>query len=364
MKKLFLFSMMLFMLAFMSCTKQENVVGPVATKTGKLLLPDVSIVQGSELITKSGNVNSITNLTYEFWVKNGSTWVLAGDELFKDGTTSQSGHHSSFDVNFPHNCTSNAQEEHCVTEVPLGIQTRIVVTAWTGSNTNKVVKYYGIYETPNTGFVFTTSNNISTITSFVIKLYEIDSRLKIDVSDLASNTNFNFYLTFNGNIRDVNYADIVTTSLPSWIFTTTSGTRNFQGVPLKLTPATAFTTVFSVLGSGQSHHESDYKIKINNGSDVTAVKTGNYFSIFELFGQGANNFTVSYIIKRKGNNDIFKSGTITLTTPTTNGFVPSNWLQPGYNFTVTFLSDPQDLGRGCFTSDLVENDNISGTVTL
>jgi hypothetical protein len=352
MKKFLLFSMMLFILAFMSC-KKNNVI---PTTTGKMLYPQVTLVQGSELVTKSLDQipgNQITKLQYEFWVTGGNagststTWVLAKNGLFKDGTDPQSHNSPIWTVDYPNTCTT------CFIEVPLNMRTRVVVK---GLDSDGKIKYYGIYDSGVLGW---TDVNIPTIT---INLYEIDSRLKMNVDDLIKNTNYDFHFTFSGNIADVDYDKIV--QMPSyWLINNAKNNRSFNSVPLKNTNLTSFTKNVDVIGSGAANGGGTPTYKID-GVVVTDLS-----NVFELFAKGASSFTVTYSIVRK--DGYVASATkaitaITVTSPTIpTTFIPMNWLQAGYNFNITFtVADPTNLGQGCFIGTLTFNDNIDGTVNL
>lgn len=343
MKKLFLFSMVLFMLAFASCKKQDD----LTPKTGKMLLPQVSLVQGSELITKSADL-SVDQITYEFWVKNGSVWAPAGKGLFKDGSDAQAANNYSWTTAYPNQCQT------CFIEVPLNMQTRIVAKVMKGGK----IKFYGIFETPVSGFEHTGDQIVLT----QMKAYEINSRLKLDVSDLAKNTNFNFVLTFSGTVKDVDYSNIVQSLSTSWMFTKPTGNdRNYESMPLT-SAGTAYSQTFSVLGYNSQGTPADYKL----GTAVaisTVVGSKTYFEIYEFFGQGSNDSKVTYSITRVSDGASIKTNLPIVATGPTTKFA-TNWLQAGYNFTITMLADPQALGKGCFTTDLVYNTEVTGTVNL
>lgn len=336
----------LIVLSFASCKKQD-----VAT-TGKMKLPQVSLVQGSQLVTKSAG-NTITQLTYEFWVKapNGTSsttgWVLASNALYKDGSVAQGNNSAIWTLSYPEMkpLSPSTMPAQGFIEVPLNMQTRVVVKGSDDSG----IKYYGIFDTGAGGW---TTPNIGTIT---INLYEIDSRLNINIDDLLLNRNFDFHFTFSGHVRDIDYNAIVQQS-NFWLLNATANNRNFQGVPLVATPSTSFTKTVDIIGAGSVTGIPTLKI---DGVTVSSIN-----SIYELFAQGSADFTTVYSIVRKDGFVVVAPKTITMATPTTNGFNPSNWCQAGYNFYITFTADPQQLGQGVFVGTLTVNDNINGTIPL
>lgn len=332
---------------FMSCKKQD-----LAPDSGKMKLPLVSLVQGSQLITKSAG-NTITKLTYEFWVKapNGTTsttgWVLASNALFKDGSVAQANNSAIWTLSYPEMkpLVPSTMPAQGFIEVPLNMQTRVVVKGLDDSG----VKYYGIFDTGVNGW---TNPNIGTIT---INLYEIDSRLNINIDDLLLNRNFDFHFVFSGHVSGIDYNAIVQQS-NFWLLNAAANNRNFQGVPLLSTPSTLFTKTVDIIGAGSTTGTATIKI---DGVTVPSVN-----KIYELFAQGSADFTTKYSIVRKDGYVVVPQKTITMTTPTTNGFNPSNWCQAGYNFNITFTADPQQLGQGVFVGTLTVNDNINGTIPL
>jgi len=351
--KNFLFSFVLLLLALVSCQKQSDIVTPT---TGKMLLPQVTLVQGSELVTKSADA-SVNKITYEFWVKSGSTWIPAGKELFKDGTGAQTANDYSWTTNYPNECQT------CFIDVPLNMQIRVVAKVMK----DNVVKFYGIYETPANGFTL----NGTQIPLTQMMAYEINSRLRLDVSDVAKNTNFNFVFTFTGTVREVDYSNIVLGE-SSWIFTQTTNVRGFNAFPLMAT-GTSYSETFSINGSGHAGVAPVYMLGVTTfpTGHIVTEGTKTYFEIYEFFGRGSDGMQVRYSITRKNDNTPIKTNVlITATTATgttatgiTSAFA-NNWLQAGYNFTITMFADPQALGKGCFTTTLINNTEITGTVTL
>jgi len=344
--KNFLFSFVLLILALVSCNKQDNVI-PASHQMGKMSLPQVSLIQGTELITKAADF-SVNKITYEFWVKSGSNWVLAEDGLFKDGTTSQNNNKPIWTVDYPNECST------CFIEVPLGMQTRIVAKVMKGT----VIKFYGIFETPETGFV----HNGNQIALTQMKAYEINSRLRLDVSDLIKNTNFNFVFTFHGTLKNVDYSNIVQSASTSWMFT--GNARTTQLMPLENTGMN-YDQIFSILGKNHPLEAPDYKLGTSTfpAINITTVGTKTYYEIYEFFGQGSNDCTVTYSITRKSDNKPIKTNVPITAVGPASGFA-SNWLQAGYNYTITLFADPQDLGNGCFTTTLIYNTEVNGTVNL
>ena len=346
MKKILLFLTVALTFMFTSCKKQD-----VAT-TGKMKLPQVSLVQGSQLITKTAG-NTITQLTYEFWVKapNGTSstsgWVLGSNALYKDGSTAQANNSAIWTLSYPtmNPISPSTMPNQGFIEVPLNMETRIVIKGADDSG----IKYYGIYDTGAGGW---TNANIGTVT---VNLYEIDSRLNINVDDLILNRNFDFHFVFSGHVQPVNYNSIVQLS-NFWLLNASANNRDFQAVPYLSTSSTLFTTIVDIIGAGSTTGTPTYKI---NGSPVPSIN-----SIFELFAQGSTDFTTVYSIVRKDGYVVVAPKTITMASPTTNGFNPSNWCQAGYNFNITFTADPQQLGQGVFVGTLTVNDNINGTVPL
>jgi len=345
MKKFFILGMMLFLLAVVSCTKQDDIVTPVV-KTGKMLLPQVSLVQGSELITKDADINSLDSLRYEFYVKgpnvggNSGTWVLAEDGLYKDGSAAQVNNSPIWEVGYPNNCTT------CFIEVPLNIATRVVVKGIK----NHVTLYYGIFETA--GWTLTNIGNVN------INLFEANSRLLLDLSDVIKNTNFNFYFKFTGSVNPVDFNGIVNTTTP-WQFNATRDYHTFGSLsPL----SSGFSHVIEVNGKGIPNSTPEYKI---DGVVTTITSTT---PVIVLLGQqSSSNFKAEYSITRKDGVVVKSLSTVTSiqNTPTSgSGFSFMNWLQAGYNFNVKFLADPQQLGNGCFVGTLINNTTVNGTVTL
>lgn len=343
--KNFLFALVALLIMFASCKKD-------IVTTGSMKLPLVSLIQGSELITKSAGI-TITQLTYEFWVKapNGTTsttgWVLASNALFKDGSVAQANNSAIWTLSYPamNPISPSTMPSQGFIEVPLNMQIRVVVKGSDDSG----IKYYGIFDTGITGW---TNPNIGIIT---INLYEIDSRLNININDLLLNRNFDFHFVFSGHVSGVNYNTIVQQS-NIWLLNAAANNRNFQGVPLLSTPNTLFTKTVDIIGAGSITGTPTLKI------DNVTVPSIN--SVYELFSQGSSDFTAVYSIVRKDGFVVVAPKIITMTTPTTNGFNPSNWLQAGYNFNITFTADPQQLGQGVFIGTLTVNDNITGTVPL
>lgn len=336
---------MLLTLALVSCQKQSDIVTPT---TGKMHYPTINLVQGSELVTKSAG-NTITTLTYEFWVKapnaggTGTTgWVLAEDGLFKDGTTPQNNNAPTWDVAYPNNCTT------CFIDIPLHMETRIVIKGKDADG----IKYYGIGTSPVGGWTTAEIGNMT------INMYEIDSRLTIDVSDLIKNTNFNFTLTFAGTIKPIDYNNIVQ-STDSWLLGVASGVRNYRGVPLVSTTGVSVLKKIEILGTGIKNTTPTYKI---NDATATIEQVQN---VYEYFGKGSSDFTATYSVVRR-DGVVFKPTTaITMASPNpSTSFSGTNWLQAGYDFHIAFTANPQDLGKGCFVGTLTSNSTINGTVGL
>jgi len=352
-------------LSVSSCRKQDSL-----PTVGKMQLPKVSLVQGSELITKSAG-NTITNITYEFWVKapNGGTngsnvWVLGSNALYKDGSTAQQNNSAIWTLPYP-------PTSYTFIEVPLNMETRVVAKG----TDNDGVKYYGIYDTGSAGWTTTT------IPEVTINMYEIDSRLNVNVDNLLLNRNFDFHFYFSGHIKNVDYDGIVQQPTP-WLLNIAPNIRNFNGVSLLTTPNTQITETLDIIGAGSMTGTPTINITgvpSTNGtitsvnvpvtiSNLTTPSTftvnPSMFSIYELFHQGCSDFTVSYTIVRKDGYVVVPLTPIVMTVPTTNGFNPANWCQAGFNFNITFTADPQKLGSGVFTGTLTVNDTVTGTITL
>ena len=383
MKKIYLIVLALiagFFLSVTSCKKQDNVSLPT---TGKMQLPIAKLVPGSELVTKSSG-NGITQIQYEFWVKapnattNGTTstnsWVLGSNALYKDASGAQQRNSPIWTLPYP-------PSSYTFIEVPLNMETRVVAK---GLDVDNIIKYYGIFDTGTDGW---TTTNIPQVT---INMYEIDSRLNVNIDDLLLNRNFDFHFKFTGHMQDVNYDGIVQMTAP-WLLNIAPNVRNFQGVPLLSTPNTILNESLDIIGAGSMTGTPtititgvpitdsnltttvNVPVSVNNNTNpstftVPSSVTSNnvaLFNIFELFHQGGSDFTAQYTIVRKDGYIVKNWTTITMNAPTNStNFNGSNWCQAGYNFNIKFTADPQALGSGVFTGTLTVNDNIDGTVPL
>jgi len=387
-----------FFLSVTSCKKQDGIVLPTS---GKMQLPIANLVPGSQLITKSAG-NGITQIQYEFWVKapnattNGTNstnpWVLGSNALYKDDSGSQQRNSPIWTLPYP-------PTSYTFIEVPLNMETRVVAK---GLDSDGIIKYYGLFDTGTGGW---TTTNIPQVT---INMYEIDSRLNINIDDLLLNRNFDFHFKFTGHIQDVNYDGIIQMVAP-WLLNIAPNVRNFQGMPLLTIPNTVLNETLDILGAGSMSITATptititgYPVPNNNASPigdasttttknipVTVTSTGGtapsttftvpssitvnftttqsveLFNIFELFHQGCSDFTTQYTIIRKDGYVVKNWTTINMSAPTnTTNFDGSNWCQAGYNFNIIFTADPQQLGSGVFTGTLTPNDNINGTVPL
>ena len=141
----------------------------------------------------------------------------------------------------------------------------------------------------------------------------------------------------------------------SWLQNASANSRNWNQIPLA--------------GSGSVAH---HQLIVDGGTQtvkldgLTPTLNGSKYLLFELMHSGTSSFSTKYSILRLSDNHPEFAGDVT--SVTTAGIPASfpvlNWLNPGYNFTITATADPLKLGDGTFCGTLTNNDEVTGTIKL
>lgn len=334
MKKLLFVSLVIMLVALVGCKKEQANLPTV----GKMRLPASQLIQGSEMITKSGGT-TVTQMVYEFWAQKNGVWVPCDDSFYKDGSAAQAANNFTWTEDY---CPNNTCQQFV--DVPLNLPLKIVLKA---KDESGKVKFYGV------ALKTFTVVNIGQIT---VNCYEVDSRLYFNVSDLLKNSNWEFTFNFTWNVLFVDYNSIIQGT--TWLEGAAANSRGWNMVPL-LAGAMPVNNQLVVNGASQT-------VKLNG---IALTATGGKYLLSELIGSGSTTqaFTTNYSIKRLSDGTMIETNkpvTAVETAGIPSGFPTLNWLNPGYNYTITVTSDPQKLGSGQFCGTLTENNDVTGTVNL